>query len=161
MATSIRMEVLMPKSLALDPKRLARVVENTLNDAALAVKVDFDVTTRTWNTRPTFLIRRTEAQREIFTTSLIYLFVSGGTKPHPIRPRFAKALRFYRTGFSPKSTVRWIGSGQGSVANQDLTFRQLVHHPGNKAREYEIVIKEKWDERLPVTLQRAIDAEVA
>lgn len=156
----LRVEVIIPKQLVFDPKRMLKTVDNALDQAAAGCKADFNTTTSTWNHRPTFLVRKGAGERTIYTSDVIYNYVSEGTRPHIIRPRQAKRLHFFRTGFRPKSRYRYIGSNQGAVANQDETFTQLVHHPGTAAREFEKVIAEKWEKELPIELQRAIDAEV-
>lgn len=155
----MRVEVIVPKEL-IDTERMMRAIDNTLDQQAAAVKSQFNVTTMTWKNRPTFLMRTTPGIREIYTTDLIYKYVSEGTKPHIIVPRNAKALHFFATGFRAKTRIRVIErSNIGATATQDETFTQLVHHPGTEAREFAEAIAEKWQDELPKQLQRAIDAE--
>jgi hypothetical protein len=52
-----------------------------------------------------------------------------------------------------------IGSGGGSKGGATV-FTKRVQHPGTDAREFSEVIAEKWEEQLPMLLQRAIDAEL-
>lgn len=157
---NLRLEVIVPKEGIADVTRLMRVVENTLNEQAIAVRQQFLNTVETWNHRPTFLIRRSPGVREIFTVDKIYAYVSQGTRPHIIRPKNAKALHFFRTGFRAKSRVRLISrSNKGAVATKDETYTQLVYHPGTQAREFAEAIQEKWQKELPTQMQRAIDTE--
>lgn len=142
--------VIIPKKLLFDTKALARAVENTLTGAAKDVKIDFDVTTRTWKERPKFTIRKQPGMRTISTDSDIYRFVARGT-----RVRYATMSDDFR----PKTRVGWIGSnkGRGGMVFVDKRFPK----PGIKARGWEKLIKKKWDKELPVIMQRAIDAEIS
>ena len=159
--TGVDMTVIVPTRFLRNPARFERAIENTLDGAAKDVKVDFNVTTGTWDDRPEFEITTPQkGVRLIKTTHKIYFFISGGTKPHIIRPRNAKALSFNATGFRPKSRVGYIGSNKGHQADKDPRRVLVVHHPGTKAREYPQAIKEKWDKELPKIFQRAIDSEV-
>lgn len=63
-----------------------------------------------------------------------------GAKPHVIRPKRAKLLRFVWGGpgsYAPKtnaSPARFGGSGK--VANGRVVYRKFVNHPGFKARKF-------------------------
>jgi hypothetical protein len=154
-------KAIIPQKLVIDPARLIRAIDNSLDMRAEDVRIDFQVTTQTWNKKPTFIIASKPGERRIYTSNAIYLFVSGGTKPHLIKPRNAPALAFFRTGFKPKTRVGYIGSNKGSVANKDFTKTQVVHHPGNDARDFDKVIAKKWKVLFPRLLQRAINAEAS
>lgn len=58
-------------------------------------------------------------------------FVNDGTRPHTIRPKKAKALRF--------------------VVGGQVVYAKLVHHPGTKARPFldralrEVLRPQGWD----------------
>lgn len=142
-------QAIIPKRL-FSAARMERVVENFLTMTADAIKIDFDVTTRTWKRRPVFLVRGKKGERTIYTDSDIYKFVSGGT-----RVRYATMT----PGFRAKTRVRYIGSnmGRGGVA-----FISRKHpRPGIKAREFPEAIIAKWDKEAPRQMQRALDAEVS
>ena len=155
----LRLEVFVPKNGIADPKALMRVVENTLNEQANAVKMEFNRTTLTWKGRPEFVIDSRPGERMIYTMSDIYGFVSRGTKPHRIVPRRAKALHFFRTGFRAKSRPNSLRANKGARATKDETYSQGVNHPGNAARNFDLTIQKRWQKELPVQMQRAIDAE--
>jgi hypothetical protein len=162
---NLRLEVIVPKEGLADVPRLMRVVENTLNEQAEAVRQQFLNTVETWNTKPEFVTEKSPGERRIYTRNLIYMFVNNGTKrhiiPHPtdIYPG-RKPLRFYRTGFRAKSRVGLISrSNKGAVAGKDLTFAKWVDHPGTEARKFDEAIQKKWQKELPKQLQRAIDTE--
>lgn len=153
-------EAIKLKGKFLDIPEFERAITNSLNDIALDVRIDFRVTTQTWHNRPDFVITRPDKwAREVSTKSVIYKYVSRGTKPHIIVPRNAKALAFFRTGFRAKTRVGRIVSLKGAPATKDFTMTLKVHHPGTKAREYEKTIGDKWQKEAPKVLQRALDAE--
>lgn len=151
--------VFVPKSIAGDPRKLARAVTNALDGAAKGALVDFKTTTATWDHQPAFDIQSPSAdQRVVGTDDDIYGYVTGGTKPHVIVAH-GKGLAFPGGGFRPKSRPRYIGSNKGSKGGA-IIVRPKVHHPGTTAREFEQTIAEKWQKELPITMQRAIDAEL-
>lgn len=139
----------LPRRLLVDPVRVFRVVENALTGTALAVKVDFDTTTRTWKDRPKFTIQRSKLRRLVSTTDDVYRFVSRGT-----RVRYA----VMSDDFRPKTRVGYLGSNKGRGGMVGFTKRPL---PGIQARQFEETVKKKWDKEFPRNVQRAIDAEVA
>lgn len=157
----LRAEAIVPKDMVVDVRKMTKIVDNAMSGAALAAKVDFDTTTRTWRRRPSFKIKKPKyGVRDVFTHNEIYMYVSGGTRPHIIRARRRGGrLAFYRSGFRPKTRHQYIGSNKGRMANKDFTRPEAVMHPGTKARELDVAIQRKWDKMLPGILQRAIDAE--
>lgn len=157
----MRMKAVVPRRLALDPRRLGRAIENALDGAARAAKVDFEVTQQTWSekSRAAFEIVSRPGERVVQTADRPYVFVTGGTRPHVIRARAAARLAF-PANFAAKTTPRRIASGAGGRGGP-MVFVREVRHPGSEAREFEVVIAAKWQGRLPVTVQRAIDAEVS
>lgn len=156
----VRIEPIIPKKQSvMHPAKYQKAIEAAGNESALAVRVDFRVTTQTWQHKPDFkIVHGSEPEWEISTDDKIYGYVSEGTPPHVILPKNAKRLVFYRTGFRPKSRVGWIGSNKGKKATKDLTFAKKVNHPGIAGRKFSKLIKEKWDAEWPRQLQRAIRA---
>lgn len=144
----------------LDPTKYLRAIENAGNESAKAVQADFHVTTRTWKRQPNFNIDHSHGSGEwtIGTDDEIYGYVTEGTRAHVIRPRSAKRLVFFRTGFRPKSRIGWIGSNKGRKASKDMTVAKLVHHPGTEARKFVEVIHEKWEGEWPRQIARALRA---
>lgn len=145
---TFKAKVIFPEKVLLDPQAVVRVCENTLQGVALNVKVDFDVTTQTWNDRPTFTITKAPLKRVVATKSDIYRFVSRGT-----RVRFAVMT----AGFRPKTRTGYIGSNIGKGGMAFLGKKPL---PGIKARNFEPTIGKKWQKEMPAIMQRAIDSEV-
>ena len=88
----------------IDPRELTTVIENTQEMTARAIKVDFQTTTKTWNTKVDFKIEQVGAfEKLIYTDNDIYGFVNYGTKPHPIEPVNSSTLVFQWGG--PGSTL--------------------------------------------------------
>lgn len=75
----------------------------------------------------------------------IWRYVNEGTKPHVIRPRRAKSLRFRWGGpgsYKPKTAVGGGYGGPGVPSGPERHF-MYVNHPGNDAREFEKHIANK------------------
>lgn len=138
---------ILPRRDLFNADKIGKVVENTLNETALAVQVDFGVTTQTWNHKPAFNIRSTPGQRIVSTDDRIYGFVSNGT-------RVRRALM--SPDFQPKTRNRYIGSNQGR--GRVLVVRRTINRPGIQAREFDSAIAEKWDREFGRQMQRAIDS---
>lgn len=153
------MKVILPKGLLFDPRKVERVIENTLNQSALAVKADLGVTTQTWSakSKPSFKIDSRVGMRIIYTDSLIYKWVDEGTRAHIITAK--NGLLRFRTGYKSKTRAGVIGS-TGGGASGNWRSKRTVKHPGTKARGFTIVIKKKWDDLLPQQMQRAIDSTI-
>lgn len=156
----IKLKAIVPKSLAFDPKGMARAIKNGLDGAAKGAKVDFDVTTQTWKHKPAFKIEEPNPmQRTVSTDDEIYGYVDQGTRAHRIVARRAKRLRFM-SGFRPKTRQGYIGSNQGGTSG-GVVFARAVNHPGTKPRKLAAAIAKKWQKQAAVIMQRAIDAEVS
>lgn len=153
------MKLIIPKKLIADPKKLARALTNALNGVAKDIQIDFKVTTQTWEHKPSFPISSPSAYRRIVSTDdEVYSFVNDGTRPHIIRPKGGGVLVF-RTPFRAKTLPNRIASGPGGTGATEAIARE-VNHPGAAPRAFDKAIKEKWDQRFAVIMQRAIDSEV-
>lgn len=156
----IKLKPIIPKGEVLDPRKLARAKKNALDGAAKGALIDYKVTTQTWQHKPDFVIERpSDNERIVGTNDTIYGYVEEGTKPHVITAKPGGVLAF-GPGARAKTRPRVIGSGSGSKGGATV-FRPRVQHPGTDAREFSEVIAEKWEEQLPLILQRAIDAELS
>ncbi len=150
-------KVVLPKKLISDPAKMAKVIQNTLNEQALAVKIDFEVTVQTWGDPASFtVVAPSPFVREIGTGDSIYSMLNAGTKPHAILPKRGKTLRF-RGPFQAKTVPNSISSGPGSVGTTEM-YRRGVQHPGTEARNWDTVIAKKWRRLFARQMQRAIDA---
>ena len=155
----IKFRPIIPKGEILDARKLARAKKNALDGAAKGALVDFKVTAQTWDHKPDFAIETpNDDERIVGTNDTIYGYVEEGTRPHVIQAKAGGVLAF-GPGARAKTRPRVIGSGSGSRGGATV-FRPRVNHPGTDAREFSVVIAEKWQEQLPLLLQRAIDAEL-
>lgn len=155
----MKMIVKVPKNVLGDVDKLSRAIDNALDGAARAAKADFGVTTQTWKERPDFTIESKPGVRTVSTDNEIYGYVDEGTKPHVIAPKNKRALRF-AVPSSAKTIPNYIGSRPGGQGSFTVIRRKPIRHPGTEARNFAKKIQEKWQQQLPITLQRAIDAEV-
>lgn len=151
-------KAILPRNLISNPAKMRQVIANTLNEQALAIKVDFEITVASWDNKPSFSIRASGWQREIGTDGDIYSMLNAGTKAHRINPKRGKVLKFSGP-FSAKTVPNQIMSGPGSQGSAE-TFSKGVNHPGTKARNWDKTIAKKWRRLLGRQFQRAIDAAV-
>jgi hypothetical protein len=150
--------VILPKRKVFDAAKMRGVIVSTLNGTAKAIKVDFDVTTQTWDHRPDFRISSpSEYTREVSTDDDVYAMLEKGTKKHDIRPKKPRGILRFNTPFRAKTVPNAIRSNKGSKGNTPVVAR-IVHHPGTKPRLWTKAIKKKWDQQIGITFQRAIDA---
>ena len=114
------------------------------------ILADYKRTTATWSHSVQFeAITDTAADGSfsllVGTDDAVYGYVDAGTRAHIITPKRAKRLRFQWGGpgsYRPKTVAGVIGSTTGG-ASGPLVYRQLVHHPGTKARHFTRDIFEK------------------
>lgn len=149
-----------PKRLMKDVRKQQQVIDRALKNAATAARVDFRVTTQTWNHQPDFKIENTSSGNSISydvkTDDKIYGYVNFGTRPHVIRPKRAKVLHWIGGNYRAKTVPKQIRSRKGGNDNT-IVFAKFVQHPGNEAREFDITIRDKWQDELPKLIQSAID----
>lgn len=142
----IRIEVITPKGKRLlDAARIMAEIERARAETSKGILDDFKKTVATWDNKPDFYSTRRGNDFYIGTKDKIYGYVDLGTRPHAIKPKKPEGrLRFYGSGFKPKSRVGYIASYGGRRADSDLRFPKAVHHPGNQARRFSEKIAEKW-----------------
>lgn len=145
MAIVAKMKTIKPKALKQKEMRLELL--NGLRAVGKKVLKDFELTTKTWDHKPKFelaiSLKGKGPQFLAGTDDEIYRYVNEGTKPHRIRPKRAKALRFQGT-YRAKTTPGVIGS-RGGGSSGDVIFSQGVQHPGTKARNFDKQIGKKWE----------------
>jgi hypothetical protein len=159
--SSVTFKAIKPGTV-IDTAKMARVITNQLRMTAKSVQVDFIATTLTWKRRPDFTITESKDAVVIGTDNDIWFMLNVGTRPHVIRIKYAKWLRFRWDGFGTfraKTVPRQFRSNKGYVGKR-LNFRKSVRHPGTKAREYTDAAREKYEKLLPVIMQRAIDSAI-
>lgn len=137
----------------------SKAIEAAVQKSAALVLRDLEATTRTWKHKPAFdvTITRTGENYSVSagTDSLIYGYVDAGTKPHVIRPKRSKYLRF-SSGYRAKTRVGIIGSNPGGAFGSDV-YSKSVNHPGTKARGFIKAIQK----RRQVTIQQEVSQAIA
>lgn len=136
-----------------------RAIEKAVQKSAALVLRDLEATTRTWDHKPAFDVTITHTANDYVITAgtddLIYKFVEGGTKAHPIEPVRSRYLRF-QTGYRRKTRIGIIGSWPGGPTGP-FTYRQRVFHPGTKPRKF----ISKIQKRRQVTIQQEVSQAIA
>lgn len=152
--------IVAPTSAIIDPAKMARALTNQLNQTARSIKVDFGVTTATWEHTPTFRVESPSTwEREITTDDATYAMLNDGTRAHLIPPG-PRGVLVFRTPFRAKSRPRYIGSNKGAKGKSVVFTRRPIRHPGTAARNWDAAIAEKWQAKFPAQMQRAIDAGI-
>lgn len=142
-----------------DIEAFRREVTRELRSIAENIRGDYEATTAGWRTSVTFVVREAAAVRGgasiiIGTDSDVYRYVDEGTRPHSIKPKRAKILRF-QTGYRPKTRPRVLRSASGG-ATGPAVFAKQVQHPGTRARGFTETIADKWQPRMARRVQLAI-----
>ena len=146
-----------PTRLKVDALRLELL--NELRAVGVEIKQDFEKTTATWDRKVAFETQISlsgGAQVEVSTSDEIYGYVDQGTRPHVIRPKRAKALRF-QSGYVAKTTPGVIGSSAGGPFG-DTVFSRGVNHPGNAPRNFSKGITELWQMKFKRKMQQAMSS---
>lgn len=144
------------KPLAKLAPQMQQAVQIALREETALVRRDYELTVRTWRNKPEFTERQTSDAVTVSTDNQIYEYVDKGTRPHMIRPKKAKKLRFFREGFQSKTTPNNLYARKGRQANKGLTFSDSVHHPGFEGRNFTTLIKAKSQKRLATSFQKRI-----
>lgn len=130
-----------------NPNAVLAAIAGDLKDIGDEIKKDFEATTKTWKTKPDFILEvkkgQTGIRLKVYTKNEIYRFVSRGTSPHVITPKNAGGFLRFRSGYQRKSVPRVIGS-RGNGRSGDVVYTESVNHPGAEAAEFEEAIAEKW-----------------
>lgn len=152
----VKVMAISPAKLKEDAIRLELL--NAMRKAGRGIRKDFQSTTKTWKNKPEFKLtislRSPGPTVTVTTMDEIYRYVDKGTKPHVIRPKKAKALRF-QSIYTAKTTPNVLGSQKGG-ASGDFVFAQEVHHPGTKPRNFTNLIRDKWKQEYYDLMNTAI-----
>lgn len=143
-----------------------RVLRNAMRRAARELRKDFEKTTATWKHKPVFKEHTHLTERvpspaiSVDTDDEVYRYVTKGTRPHPIwagiyTGKSDKKVLAFPSTFSPKTQPGVIGSGPGASGGPTV-FRPYVQHPGTEAREFDVVIKEKWEKKFRDLMHKAM-----
>jgi hypothetical protein len=119
------------------------------------IKREFGITTRTWKRKPDFEVHVfPDGEMAAGTDNPIFGYVDEGTRPHIIRPRVAKALRF-NTVFRAKTIPNQMTSREG-VSSPPVAVRMEVHHPGTKPRNFTKLMAKRSGKRFPRNIAKAM-----
>lgn len=157
-----------PVSAARKNEAMIAALELELTRFASDLRKDFAGTVKDWEDKPKFTVKSNrignKIEYEVFTTSKKYLWLNNGTKPHPIRPRYKKALQL--KGYNTKSTVVIVVKRAGSVSSSGLSsrsrrvVRQYVRKHSIRPRRYDkkIIAKRKptFSTRMHVAMKAAL-----
>lgn len=136
-----------------DPKRQRQAIDAGLKDAADGALADFESTTATWDTKPTFTTKPQKDGIKVGTDDDIWNMLNAGTKPHDIVASKI-ALRFPGAS-TAKTRPGFIGSQAGGARGAPI-FRKRIRHPGTKARGWSKLIAKKWQSRIGLLVQKRI-----
>lgn len=140
-------QVITPK-VTFDTNAWLNEVRRLAKNSAERSRRAFKSTTKTWKRQPKFYSRRQVGETVSFvagTDDLVYKWVNDGTKPHIIRPKKAKLLRF-RSEYSAKTSPKVIGSRPGGSYGP-FVVAKMVKHPGTEARDFVKEIRKKEQAR--------------
>jgi hypothetical protein len=142
----IKLKPIRPAPDALSPRKYERAIETAMGIVAVTAVQEFQQTTRSWRHKPDFRIAKDGDDRvTVGTDDEIYGYVDQGTRPHVIRPRRGRFLRF-QAGARAKTTPGSLSSGGGGGGV--TTFRRGVNHPGTKARGFSELIARRAEGRV-------------
>lgn len=136
------------------PYELDKVIERELEKEIKKTLADFQTATSTWRNQPDFQIETGKERAAVFTDDEIFGYVDEGTRPHEIKPRYAKALRF-NASFVPKTVPNRLKAGAGG-SGPPVVYSQGVQHPGNKPRNITKIIADRSQRRFVKAVDGAI-----
>jgi len=154
----------------IDAYQFSLAIMKELENQGQIAKRMYQKTTTTWRSpRPVFRVETKIARppgprggREsrpasvsVYTSDDRYIWTDYGTKPHIIRPRRSKYLRF-RVGYKAKTRVRVIGSRRGGKFGSWVSAK-IVRHPGTKAREFTKEIQKRRRRPFHEAMAKAIE----
>ena len=130
-------------------------IERVLDQATRETLGKFAATYATWNHKPKMEVDREPAARVVGTNDKIYEIVSEtGSRPHTIRPRNKRSLRF-QTGYRAKTRKGILGSSSGG-ASGEVVHSKVVNHPGFEAREFVKEITAQMEPRMEKLTDEAL-----
>lgn len=154
----VMFKAITPKALKVN--EIYKAIEDSAKVVEKGILKDYEATTRTWDHKVNFRAEMTinpngGVSITVDTDDEIYTFVHEGTKPHVIKPKAGKRLRFQGT-YTAKTVPGVIQSKQGG-ASGEFVYSAGVNHPGTKARNFTKPIFAKWKPFFERSMQRALD----
>lgn len=154
----IKLTPIKPKATAQTFRAVRAAAMAATQQAAKALVADYEKTTATWKTDVRWTVTVSANGVLVRTDNQIWKFVDQGTRPHEIRAKAGKALRFAQ-GYTAKTRPGSIIARSGSPSGDDA-FARSVQHPGTKARGFTTRLRAKWKEKWPKDMQAAITKAV-
>lgn len=136
----IKLIPIKPKTDPINYPAVERAVRETMRSLAEEAKQDMEATTRGWKHDATFHAIADRTGYIIGTDDEVWNWLDQGTRPHVIRPRRARRLRFVTSG-----RVVWA---------------RQVNHPGTKPRAWSKMIKHKYQREMPHRMNEAIGSAI-
>jgi hypothetical protein len=133
----------------IDIKKLQAALEKSMDESALLIQTAFQLTVSTWSDQPKFEIKKTETSRIISTTNKNYSFVNQGT-----------AVRYatMTPDFAAKSQAGFAGAQAG--AGGVLFINRNFPRPGIKARKFDKLIRDKYEQIVSAQFRKIIGAAI-
>lgn len=157
----IEIRVTVPKEIISVERVRRAIIEAQERRTKPALLKLFGMTVNGWHNRPMFRSRRIDTSSQLGIRvgpegpdADQWALVNAGAKPHIIRPRRARMLRFqpgYKAG-----TKRRVLQSQAYARSGSLVSAREVHHPGFEAREFTSEIAEEHQGDFEKDMQEAI-----
>ncbi len=158
---SLKLAAITPKNIP-QAKEYLWAIEQAYRKTTNLTERDLKSTVKTWNHKVEFEVVEDRSGGDYALTAgtddKIYGYVNDGTKPHVIRPKKSRFLRF-QGGYTAKTRVGIIGSRPGGASGDSVTA-QKVNHPGFPGRNFITVIGKRRQKTLEQETSQAI-AKVA
>ena len=152
----VQFEEILPQAFREGVIRLSLL--NEMRKIGTEIQEDLARPTKTWSSGVRFNKRVSLAGGEatvfVETEDDRYVMVSRGTPPHVIPKDPTVRLRFPGT-FSAKTIPGTLEARSGAVGND--VFATQIEHPGSEPRNFDLLVKEIWEERFPDRIQEAFD----
>lgn len=151
-SAKVRFKPILPKKFK--PNGFYDLMGDALRKTQEELEESFALTTWSWNHQPRIAIQKRmstiksggRAFVRVYTRDRIYVMLEFGTRAHTITRRTAPALR-YQMDFTPKTSVRWLGSRPGGKFG-NWTNRISVQHPGFESRLFTVTMRLQQQPRL-------------
>jgi len=156
-------KVTVPKEVMNSSQMRGQITQTLRNKTAPDLQRMFKGTVNGWADKPSFLQKFRDSQSYMSATVYVspnnsggetYMLVNAGSRPHTIRPRRARMLRF-QPGYRAATRPRVLSSRSFSRSGNFISAQQ-VNHPGFEAREFDDTIAEEYAPTFAADMQDAI-----
>lgn len=139
--------------------RIATQIKKAKQKSAVKAQKLLLQPTSTWTHKANFTIEDSGDKTEIGTDDEVYGFLDNGTPPHIIEGN--PYLRF-QENFKPKTVVNSLNSVHGGKSGAYVNPPpEIVHHPGNEARNFTTVVIKQIEPEFQADIQAEIDKSIA